>query len=626
MNQVEAVIFDWAGTTVDYGCFAPLKGFLDGFASAGVEITSEEARGPMGLLKIDHIRALTRLPRIREELERKRGRPVCEADVQAIYAVFEKTLLNNLEAYSALKPDVPEALAALRARGIRIGSTSGYTRAMMDRITQSAARQGYRPECCVCADEVSQGRPHPFMIWKNMDALGVSDPRHVVKVGDTVSDIREGLSAGVWTVGVVMGSSELGLTEEETAQMPSGLLNTRRREVRRRFYAAGADFIVEDLRELPAVIGQIELQLRRQEPHKLLTPGPLTTRRSVKLAQIADHCTWDEDYKAITRSVLTDLTKICASPDRFASVLLQGSGSYAVEAMLQTFCPDDEKLLIVENGAYGRRMAQQAALAGKNFSVLSFDLCRAIDPQQVRLRLEQEPDIGTVMFVHSETTSGVINPLRELAQMVKGSGRTVLVDAMSSFGAYETDLESWGIDALASSANKCLEGLPGLAFVIARKEFLEGESYSKSLCLDLCAQYRGLYPDGKFRFTSPTTILLALRQALDAYRMEGGREARFARYAENHEALMEGMTRLGFCSIVPEQWQSNIITTFALDDLDFDAMYDWLKQRGFVIYPGKVTDRPTFRIGTIGDVYPPDLRALCACLKEYLLDGKISGK
>ena len=122
----------------------------------------------MGLLKIDHIRALTRLPRIREELERKRGRPVCEADVQAIYAVFEKTLLNNLEAYSALKPDVPEALAALRARGIRIGSTSGYTRAMMDRITQSAARQGYRPECCVCADEVSQGRPHPFMIWKNM--------------------------------------------------------------------------------------------------------------------------------------------------------------------------------------------------------------------------------------------------------------------------------------------------------------------------------------------------------------------------------------------------------------------------------------------------------------------------
>ena len=622
MNRIEAVIFDWAGTTVDYGCFAPLKGFIDAFASKGVTLTPAEARGPMGLLKIDHIRALAAIPHIQAQLEKNLGHAVTDTEIMELYHVFEDTLLENLVAYSTVKPYVVETVAALRKRGIRIGSTSGYTRAMMDRITAHVAKQGYAPDCCVCADEVTRGRPHPFMMWKNMNALDVTDPRHVIKVGDTVSDIKEGLSADAWTVGVVMGSSELGLNEEEVQSLAPEELAARKKEAFARFYAAGADYVIDDMRELPGIVDQINAQLLELEPHKLLTPGPLTTRRSVKLAQLADHCTWDDAYKQLTISVMNDITKICANTDEYATVLLQGSGSYAVEAMIHTFCRDDEKLLIIENGAYGKRMIQQATMAGKNFTVLSFDMCTAIDPEAVRKKLAEEPDIKTVMFVHSETTSGLINPLKEIAGIAKAAGKTVLVDTMSSFGAYETDMKSFGIDALASSANKCLEGLPGLAFVVASKTLLEGKSASKSLCLDLCDQYRYLYPDGKFRFTSPTTILLALRRALDLYMLEGGLAARRARYQANHDTLIAGMRRLGIASIVPEQWQSYIITTFDLGQISFTDMYAQLKEHGYVIYPGKLTDKPTFRIGTIGDLYPKDYEDLCRCLEDYLHTAK----
>lgn len=622
MKHIDAVVFDWAGTTVDYGCFAPLKGFIDAFASKGVALTPAEAMGPMGLLKIDHIRALAAIPHINAELEQKLGRPVNDTDINELYHVFEDTLLENLVAYSTVKPYVVETVAALRKQGIRIGSTSGYTRAMMDKITEHVAKQGYAPDCCVCADEVTRGRPYPYMMWKNMSDLDVADPRHVVKVGDTVSDIKEGVSADAWTVGVVMGSSELGLNEDEVRSLSPEELLALKKETFARFYEAGADYVIDDMRELPGVIEQINAHLREMEPHKLLTPGPLTTRRSVKLAQLVDHCTWDDAYKKLTIGVMNDITNICVNTDEYATVLLQGSGSYAVEAMIQTFCPDDEKLLIVENGAYGKRMIKQAAMAGKNFTVLSFDMCTAIDPAAVQKKLEDEPDIKTVMFVHSETTSGLINPLKEVAGIAKAAGKTVLVDTMSSFAAYETDMKAFGIDALASSANKCLEGLPGLAFVVATKELLEGKSYSKSLCLDLCDQYRYLYPDGKFRFTSPTTILLALRRALDLYKLEGGLAARKARYMANHETLMAEMHRLGITSIVPEQWQSYIITTFDLGDINFADMYERLKEHGYVIYPGKLTDKQTFRIGTIGDLYPKDYKGLCACLEEYLSSGK----
>ncbi len=440
-NRIEAVIFDWAGTTIDYGCFAPLCGFIEGFKSKNVEITLEEARKPMGTLKIDHVRAISALPRILQEFMKQYSRDICEADIQDIYHRFESTLTDNLLCYTDIKPKVIETVALLREAGIKIGSTSGYTRAMMEQIADKVAENGYQPDTCVCADEVPKGRPHPYMMWKNMAELGISDPRHVIKVGDTVSDIKEGLSANTWSVGVIMGSSELGLTEQQVQQLSDEQLGSEIRRVRSAFYAAGADYIIMDMGELPRVIEKIEERLAQQEAHKLLTPGPLTTRQSVKHAMLADHCTWDEDYKAITRSVLRDITEISANTDDFAAVLLQGSGSYAVEAMIQCFCRDDEKLLIIENGAYGKRMIKQAELAGKCFVTMSFDMCTAIDVNAVEARLISEPDIRAVMFVHSETTSGLINPIRELSTLAHSLGKLVLVDAMSSFAAYEIDME-----------------------------------------------------------------------------------------------------------------------------------------------------------------------------------------
>lgn len=221
MKHIEAVIFDWAGTTVDYGCFAPLKGFIDAFASKGVALTPAEARGPMGLLKIDHIRALAAIPHIKAELEQNLGHAVTDDDINELYNVFESTLLENLVAYSTVKPYVTETVDALRSQGICIGSTSGYTRAMMDRITSHVAKQGYEPDCCVCADEVSRGRPYPYMMWKNMSELDIADPRRVVKVGDTVSDIREGVSADAWTVGVVMGQASSDLMRTRCGKSPT---------------------------------------------------------------------------------------------------------------------------------------------------------------------------------------------------------------------------------------------------------------------------------------------------------------------------------------------------------------------------------------------------------------------
>jgi len=222
--------------------------------------------------------------------------------------------------------------------------------------------------------------------------------------------------------------------------------------------------------------------------------------------------------------------------------------------------------------------------------------------------------------VHCETTTGVLNPLEEIVRLAKSYGKKVLVDAMSSFAAYEIDMPGLDIDALAASSNKCLEGLPGLSFVIVKKTLLDeskGNSYSHSL--DLFDQYQGLYAGGgKFRFTSPTNVLLALRQAIDEYKKEGGLPARRKRYIKNHETLVNGLENLGIRSIVAPEHQSYIITTFDLGDFDFSELYETLKAKGFIIYPGKLTTMPTFRLGNIGDVYPSDMKELVSAIADYV--------
>lgn len=609
MKTIKAVIFDWAGTTVDYGCFAPVKGFVDGFKSIGVDITNEMARKPMGLLKIDHTRAIAAmLPEA-----------ISEEHILKAYEVFEKTLFANIEQHCDIKDHVVETVAALRRQGIKIGSTTGYTSAMMEKVIPKAAEQGYSPDCCIAPDQTVKGRPYPYMIWNNLMHFGIADPREVIKIGDTTADVAEGKNADCWTVGVIMGSSELGLTRDEVAALSKDELKDRKAVARSAYYKAGADYIIDDMNELFDVVADINRRLAQNTSRKLLTPGPLTTRYSVKHAMLTDHCTWDDEYKAITTSVMNDITQISANDD-YATVLLQGSGSYAVEAMINCLCRKKDKILFLVNGEYGNRMLTIAENSRRDYEYLKFDMIQPIDIEKVEKRLKKNKDIDVVVFVHCETTTGIINPLKKIAKLAKSYGKKVLVDAMSSFAAYEIDMPGLDIDALAASSNKCLEGLPGLSFVIVKKTLLEkseGQSYSHSL--DLFNQYQGLYSGGgKFRFTSPTNVLLALSQAIDEYKKEGGLSARKSRYIENHEILVKGLGKLGIHSIVAPEHQSYIITTFELGSFDFSELYNTLKAKGFVIYPGKLTTLPTFRLGNIGDVYPSDMAELVKIVDEYI--------
>ena len=614
--MIEAVIFDWAGTTVDYGSFAPVKGFIDAFAKYGVAITSAEARAPMGLLKIDHTRAIANTPRVKEEFIRKNGHEATEEEIRAIYEDFEKTLMANIGDHVEVKDHVIDTVAELRRRGIRIGSTTGYTSKMMETILPLAAANGYSPDYTAAPDGVPKGRPFPYMIWKNMTELAVGNTRHVIKIGDTEADIKEGLNANCWSVAVIMGSNEMGLTREEAIALSPEQLEVRKRCARKVFYEAGADYIINDMDELVGLVDEINLRMERDRQYKLMTPGPLTTKTSVKNAMMTDHCTWADEYKQIATSVCTDIANISAD-ENYATVLIQGSGSYAVESMINSLCAKDEKILFLVNGEYGKRMVKISEMAEKNYDAIMSDPCLPVDVKALEERLKADADIRTVAFAHCETTTGVLNPLNEIVNIAKHYGKAVLVDAMSSFAAYDIDMPGLGIDALAASSNKCLEGLPGLSFIIVKKSILDsGKTHANSHCLDMFDQYEGLYAGGgKFRFTSPTNILLALEQAIKEYKKEGGLSARADRYKDNHAILTQGLAEVGIKAIVKQEDQSYIITTFELGNRDFKNLYNAIKDKGFVIYPGKLTDAPTFRLGNIGDVYPSDMVRLVEAVR-----------
>lgn len=249
--SIEAVIFDWAGTTVDYGCFAPVNAFAIAFGKFAVEVTDEEIRKPMGMLKIDHIRTMLSMERIAKLWQDKYGRTPDENDVNAIYDVFEESLLESLEQYAEPKPYVTDTVAELRSMGIKIGSTTGYTDKMMGIVTAEAEKQGYKPDVWISPDSVGgAGRPYPYMIFENLKRLGVSSVKNVVKVGDTISDIREGVNAGVISVGVVDGSSELGMRGDEFEALGSSEKEAARERVREGFRNAGADYVIDDLSKL----------------------------------------------------------------------------------------------------------------------------------------------------------------------------------------------------------------------------------------------------------------------------------------------------------------------------------------------------------------------------------------
>lgn len=356
--------------------------------------------------------------------------------------------------------------------------------------------------------------------------------------------------------------------------------------------------------------------------YKLLTPGPLTTTETVKKEMLVDHCTWDNDYKQITQQIRKNLLRIAhVCEEEYTVVLMQGSGTFGVESTLTSSVGKKGKLLIVANGAYGERMEDIAKHAGLDYKILNFRYNEVPDAKMIASEIENDPGITHVSMVHCETTSGILNDIEAVAKVVKSLGRTIIVDAMSSFGGVDIDVAGLGIDFIISSANKCIQGVPGFSFIICRRSELEKcKSNAVSLSLDLYDQWECMEKDGKWRFTSPTHVVLAFAKALEELEAEGGVKARLARYSENNRLLIEKMTSLGFNTYLDNN-QSPIITTFLYPDtadFSFEEMYQFIKNRGYAIYPGKVTDADVFRIGNIGEIYTEDIEKLYEIFSDFI--------
>lgn len=356
--------------------------------------------------------------------------------------------------------------------------------------------------------------------------------------------------------------------------------------------------------------------------YKLLTPGPLTTTRTVKEEMLFDRCTWDDEYKQITQKIRTELlTLAAASPSVYTAVLLQGSGSFGVEAVLTTALTYHDKCLIVTNGAYGDRIITMAHYMGIDHVVLNVPYDETPAARDIRSLLDQDKAITHIAMVHCETTTGILNPIDDVAALAKEYGKTLIIDAMSSFGGIEIPVQQLGIDFLISSANKCIQGVPGFCFVLAKREKLMAcQGNARSLSLDLYDQWQHMDKDGKWRFTSPTHVVAAFAKALGELAAEGGVGARYQRYQANNSLLRTKLKNLGFKAYIGEELQSPIITTFLFpyEKFNFADFYQYVKEQGFVLYPGKLTDTDTFRIGNIGEIYEEDIHKLCDIIGTYM--------
>jgi 2-aminoethylphosphonate-pyruvate transaminase len=354
----------------------------------------------------------------------------------------------------------------------------------------------------------------------------------------------------------------------------------------------------------------------------LFTPGPLTTSATVKQAMLRDLGSRDLEFIRIVKEIRQILVSLTGSEEEYTAVLVQGSGTFGVEAMLSSTVPAEGKLLILINGAYGDRMLKIANLHRIPTVIQRYAENKHPNVGALERLLAEDDSITHIAVVHCETTTGILNPVEEYGQVVRDHKRVYLVDAMSSFGAYPLNLKKAGIDFLVSSSNKCIEGVPGFSFALCRRQnLLATRGFARTLSLDLFAQWEGLEGDGQFRFTPPTHALLAFRQALRELEAEGGVAGRAERYRRNHELTMAGMLALGFKSYLEKADQSYIISSFYYPDhpaFDFKTFYQKLSERGQIIYPGKLSQAECFRIGHIGRLGEADVQTLSAAVASVL--------
>jgi 2-aminoethylphosphonate-pyruvate transaminase len=356
----------------------------------------------------------------------------------------------------------------------------------------------------------------------------------------------------------------------------------------------------------------------------LLTPGPLTTTLATRQAMLRDYGSRDENFIALTAELRARLLALAHGAQSHAAVPLQGSGTFIIEAAIATLVRPGDKLLVLINGAYGERMAAIARRLGRQVAVLAWPEDQPVVPAQVEHALGEDRGITHVALVHCETTTGLLNPLPEIAEIAARHGKRLMVDAMSSFGALAIDLRRMPITALMASSNKCLEGVPGLGFALIKTDILAAAGeVSPSVSLDLHAQWRGFETNGQWRFTPPVQVVAALVSALRQLEAEGGVPARRRRYEENFATLASGMAGLGFRMYLDAAVQAPVIATFhcpAEPWFQFETFYQALAARGFVIYPGKLSRAETFRIGCIGAIDPADFRRLIAAVSEVVAE------
>lgn len=360
----------------------------------------------------------------------------------------------------------------------------------------------------------------------------------------------------------------------------------------------------------------------------LLTPGPLTTSLATRSAMLRDWGSWDASFNAVTARVRAKLTAIVDGGESHVCVPMQGSGTFAVEAAFNTLVPRDGHVLVLINGAYGKRMAKLTRMMGRRTSVFETADDVPTTAADVQRLLTQDASITHVGLIHCETSTGILNPLPEIAAVVARQGRRLIVDAMSSFGALPIDARTTPFDALVAASGKCVEGPPGMGFVFVKNGLLEqAAGNSSSLALDLADQHAYMEKTTQWRFTPPTHVVVALDAALDQFEAQGGRAGRHARYRANCEALVDGMTKLGLRPFLDPAIQAPIIVTFhAPPDAryTFAEFYARVRDKGFILYPGKLTQVETFRVGCIGAIGPEEMRLAVNAVRDTLAEMGVS--
>ncbi len=356
----------------------------------------------------------------------------------------------------------------------------------------------------------------------------------------------------------------------------------------------------------------------------LLTPGPLTTSTATKLAMVRDWGSRDSGFIDINRRVREMLLDVVGVKQSHVCVPLQGSGTFSVEAMLGTMVPKAGHVLVPQNGAYCKRIAKICQILGRRVTPLEYEERQPVKAADVEAALKKDPSITHVALVHCETSTGALNPLAEVAAVVAQHGKSLLVDAMSSFAAVEI---KGPFDALVAASGKCLEGPPGMGFALIRKSALEKcAGNSPSLVLDLHDQWVNMEKTAQWRFTPPTVVVAALHAALEQFVAEGGQAARGARYRRNCEVLIEGMTKLGFKLFLEPRHQAPVIVTFHAPsdpNYDFQKFYDRVREKGFVLYPGKLTQIDTLRVGCIGAIDEHVIRAAVHAIADTVAEQNI---